>query len=449
MIVDAYSGQHSAVAPAALTHYAAAVTAVAAHRAAAGEHLAAALAEAPDFLAAHVLKGFAAVILARRETMTAARDALGAARIIAAEAVRAPGELAMLESLTFAVDGELRAAARRLDVHLLDNPRDFLAIKLSHAMNFMAGNLHGMLKTTGMVLNDWSPRVPGYGFVLGCHAFGLEEAGDLDAAETLGMAALRHEPTDAWGLHAVSHVFEMDGRTQDGVRWLEATRPVWSNCNNFAFHMGWHLALFHVAQGRHDLALAVYDAEIRPVSTEDFRDVVNAVSLLWRLRQESVAVGARWEELHGVARRRTADTTLLFTSLHHLLTMIAVGDRAGARAVAHEIAARAAQGGDQGRVGAAIGTELAAALLGLADASAPAPDFMRLAEGVTQLGGSHAQRDVFLRTLALIAADRADRRAANAVLQCRRAFRHDDRFVGLALGRLNFALKAREERAVA
>ena len=446
MITDKFSGQHSSASLEAVCAYEEAVDNVAAHRPAAAPALAAALAASPEFVAAHALKGFAAVILARSETMMAAREAALAAHAAAKGRTLSEHETAMLDALDFAVKGELLAAARRLDLHLGLHPRDFLCLKLSHILRFMSGDLGGMLKTTGLVLNDWSPQTPGYGFVLGCHAFGLEEAGDYAAAETTGRAALRHEPADAWGLHAVSHVFEMDGRTKEGIQWLDATRSVWTQCNNFTFHMGWHLCLFHLAQGRHDLALAVYDADVRPVSTEDFRDVVNAVSLLWRMRQEKVNVGQRWQELHAIAQRRAVDTTLMFTSLHHLLTMIAVGDRAGAQSVADEIAQRARSGeGDQARVAAGVGTGLAQALLG---AGGSATDLPRLAASVADIGGSHAQRDVFYRTLALIAADRGDRQSASLLAAQRRQFRRDDRFAALALARLNFVLQA-ETRAVA
>ena len=168
------------------------------------------------------------------------------------------------------------------------------------------------------------------------------------------------------------------------------------------------------------------------------------------MRQEKVNVGHRWLELHVIAQRRKADTTLMFTSLHHLLTMIAVGDRAGARGVAEEIALRAASAqGDQARVAAGAGAGVARALLTLLNGGDAGPDLEQLAASVTDIGGSHAQRDVFYRTLALIAADRGDRQGASALLTQRRQFRQDDRFAALALGRLNRALEEQGQRAVA
>jgi len=151
-------------------------------------------------------------------------------------------------------------AAIVLDQILQRNPRAFLPAKIAHALRFMLGDAPGMLAASARVLRRWPGRAPGYGSLLGCHALALEETGDLDAAERTGRLAVELEPDDAWGLHAVSHVHEMQGRTREGIAWLEASRPVWTGCNNFSFHMAWHLALFHIEAGDHDRVLAIYDA---------------------------------------------------------------------------------------------------------------------------------------------------------------------------------------------
>jgi hypothetical protein len=65
-----------------------------------------------------------------------------------------------------------------------------------------------------------------------------------------------------------------------------------------------------------------------------------------------------------------------------------------------------------------------------------AADLSRLVEHLPRLGGSHAQRDVFVRTLALMAADRGDRGALARILGARRRLKRDDRFAALAGRRL-------------
>ncbi|WP_204324926.1 hypothetical protein, partial [Stenotrophomonas maltophilia] len=109
-------------------------------------------------------------------------------------------------------------------------------------------------------------------------------------------------------------------------------------------------------------------------ASEEFRDTANAVSFLWRLRQEGVDGGDRWRELADIARRHRRDTTLVFASLHYLLALVAAGDLSSARDVALALRSRAgaAQGGkvlggtvhgDQSHVAAAVGADLAQVLL--------------------------------------------------------------------------------------
>lgn len=442
MLTDRFSGLHSNVTPAAVAAYELAVEAVASHRPGAAEALAAALQEAPDMVAAHALKGFGAVLLARAETFPVARQSLALARKVSALRALTPSEEALLGALGHAAEGRLLAGCDILDQHLSNHPRDFVAIKLAHGMRFMSGDHAGMLATTTRSIDAWMPDMPAYGFVLGCHSFGLEEAGDLGPAERVGKLAVENEPRDVWGLHAVSHVYEMDGRARTGIALLDQARPMWTQCHNFAFHMAWHLALYHMANGRHDLALAVYDADVRPTQSDDFRDIANAVSVLWRLRQERVNVGGRWDELELIARRRATDTTLVFASLHHLLTLIATGDLAAAQDLASAMARRGRDdGADQAKVAASIGHDLAQVMIGLGDGAALRGDLVRLARDLPEIGGSHAQRDVFLRSLALIAAENSRPAEFEAVMGIRGRFRRDDRFAALARERLGIAQK--------
>lgn len=437
MIADCYSGSHSATEPSAVAAFEAAVWNVLAHRPAAGAALAEALSIDPGLTAAHALKGLAGVTLARSETLEAAGADLSRAR--ASLDARGGGwsERALVAALDCAVSGRLRDAAAGLHEHVADHPRDLLCIKLAHGLRFMSGDAAGMLATTSAVLPHWSTAMPGYGFLLGCHAFGLEETGSLDEAEGFGRCAVTYESADAWGLHAVGHVYEMQGRISDGVAWLEGSRSAWTLCNNFSFHMAWHLALFHLARGRADLALGLYDTHVRPSPTDDFRDIANAVSLLWRLRQEGVAVGDRWAELAARARDRASDTTLMFASLHHLLTLVAVGDLSTARALVAEIAAKAQRAdGDQSEVARDVGLDLARAILSLSAESGARIASNDVAYNLRMLGGSNAQRDVFMRTLAQIAAQAGDAVQVETILAARRRLRQDDHFARIALDRL-------------
>ena len=434
---DGFGGRHtseSAVAPAA---FAAAVRGVLAHRPSVAPALEQALAADPQLVAAHALQGLAAVILARGELLAPARAALAAARAALAARGGTAFERVLVAVLAEAVEGRLGAAADRLDARLAGAPHDLLAIKLAHALRFMLGDAAGMRAVGTRVLPVWEPERAGYGYVLGCHAFALEECGERRAAETLGRRAVLHQPDDAWALHAVAHVHEMAGSVEPGIAWLEGARPVWSRCNNLSFHLAWHLALFHLERGRHAQVLELYDREVRPQPTDDFRDVANAISLLWRLRQEGVPVGGRWAELAAIARRRRHDTTLVFASLHHLLALVAVGDLVAAQELAGALdTAASTGGGDQAAVAARVGQGLARAILTLGERRPSRLALGRLVENAALLGGSHAQRDVFVRSLALLAAEAGDHATCARILAQRHRLKRQDRFDWLARARL-------------
>jgi hypothetical protein len=189
-----------------------------------------------------------------------------------------------------------------------------------------------------------------------------------------------------------------------------------------------------MAQGAPEAALELYDKEIRPRPTDDFRDVANAVSLLVRLEEEGVAVGERWAELAELAVRRRHDLTLVFASLHHLMALVGSDRLDAAEKILEGLRRRASGGGDQARVAREVGLPLARALL--ARPRRGAPDLTRLAGRLRGLGGSNAQRDVFMREIALVAARSGDRSGLEGVLAVRRRLERDDAFVGLVRTRL-------------
>ncbi len=377
------------------------LTAFLAHGASTPQHLGAALTACPGFAMGHATMGFFQLLLGRRETVAAARAALERAQEAAAAGGADARERLYVAALETALSGRLFAAADQLDALLTRWPRDSLAMKLSHAIRFVLGDAGGMRRSVEQVADAFRDH-PHAGYAAGCHAFALEETGAYDAAEARGRAGLALAPDDAWGLHAVAHVYEMTARPEDGVRLLIGATDRWAHCNNFGGHVWWHLALFHLDRGATEPALALYDAKVREARTDDYRDIANAASLLARLEIEGVAVGARWEELAALACARVEHGGNVFADLHYLIALNAAGRTAEGRRLAERMAdADAAAPGDIAGIAAEVGVPAARGLCAFAagEHRAAYSQLLQAWRGLPRIGGSHAQRDVFMRLM--------------------------------------------------
>ncbi len=429
MMTDRYGGQHSSADPCAVRQFEQAVVNFATHQPV-FPSLDAAATRDPGLVSALALRGFGHALLGRQAGLVeAGRMAAQTTARVAALASATRCERALAQALTWTAAGQFKRAAAILERHLEAVPTHFLAAKLSHALRFMTGGAERMLATTSRVLPSMPAEHPGYGFLLGCHAFALEETGHHAEAEITGRQAVAIEPGDVWGLHAVAHVMEMRGRTRDGTQWLEGAQPLWSGRVGFGLHLAWHLALFRLAEGDVESVLALYDAHIEPTPSSDFRDMMNAVSILWRLEQEHCDVGSRWEHLRQIALDRRTDATYVLGSLHYLLALVATGDFAAAGELIAAMRASAQRGDcEQAILCERVGVPLAEIIVSTSMRGVVRQDFDRLAGLLPALGGSNAQRDVFLRELLALAVNTGDSASICALSGLRLQQRSFDRF---------------------
>ncbi len=403
------------------------------HAAHTGPDLALVLAATPDFALGQAVRGLSCLLLGRAEMVEVARQAHAAALAGAPATMR---EIAFVHALGDWLGGRPTRAAARLQVVLDLNPRDALAMKMIQAIHFVMGRPQAMRASLESVLGTWDDH-PARGYILGCHAFTLEETGEYARAERTGREGVALAPDDAWGLHAVAHVYDMTGRAREGLDWLSGREASWAHCNNFRFHVWWHRALMHLDLGDHAAALALYDSDIRAEKTDDYRDIANGASLLARLELEGADVGGRWDELADLAEHRATDGCLAFADLHYMLALCGGDrDRAAAGMIARMQAARATVCEAQ-RIIAHPGLHVAQGLQAFAAGEYSAA-WMHLRAGhgeLQRIGGSHAQRDVFDR-ITIEAALRGGYTDAAGALLAERSARRGGSVDGYAAARL-------------
>ncbi len=373
--------------------------------------------EFPDEPMGPLTKGYMLLMLSRSELRAAAEEsyAEGMRRLVLSPDTRASYYAQGLRSW---LDGQPRGAVRAMERIIDNNPLDAMAVKISHAVRFMLGDADGMRRSLARIVSIYTDTIPNAGFIRGCYAFALEETGDYIEAEKIGRRAVQLEPRDAWGRHAVAHVFEMTGRAAEGLNWL-SDKSQWEHCNNFSFHMAWHIALFQLELGRNHEALALYDAAIRAEKTDDFRDIANAASLLQRLEIAGLSVGNRWEELADLAERRIEDRQLVFADLHYILALLGAGRFGTAETMVRSMLDKAPVG-HNGKLTQDIAAPVAAGLVAFAAGRMEeALQFLEpLRDKLQPIGGSHAQRDVF-QQIYLEALVRTGAPNAQAALQSR------------------------------
>lgn len=356
----------------------------------------------PDFALGWAAKGLFMALLGRAELMAVAREAETRARAALDAAGGTERERAYVAALSAWIAGRPSKAVPELERALARDPGDALAMKLDHSIRFLLGDRHGMERTMRRIMPAYDDSHPLSGFAFGCLAFALEENGKYAEAERAGRAGIERAADDAWGLHAVAHVYDMTARNDAGIAWLRGQEDRWAHCNNFGYHVWWHLGLFHLDRGEFDVVLDLYDTRMRAEHTDDFRDIANGASMLTRLEIEGVDVGDRWEELAALSAGRVEDGCVIFADLHYLLSLQGDGREAEA---AHLIAriARDAQRSehDMHEVAAVAGHPAA---LGLAEFRAGQyglafEHLRRVRPALQRIGGSHAQRDVFSRLM--------------------------------------------------
>ncbi|MEZ5419242.1 MAG: hypothetical protein R2708_18150 [Vicinamibacterales bacterium] len=404
------------------------VRALCEHRRDTGDLLTAYLSATPADVPALCLRGFTQLFLGRDERRPEAAAAEAAAR----DALGASGgtrrDRALLAALAAWREDRPAAAADAFDAMLADDPRDLLAIKLQHGLLLMAGEAGRMRRSLEHVLPHWRPRDPDRGYVLGCYAFSLEETGDFERAEAAGREAVALQPRDAWAIHAVAHVFESLGRAREGLTWLGANTAGYAECNVFLGHVHWHRALLHFQIEEFGRALDIYDAHVATPWVGDYRDMSNAVSLLWRLETEGVDVGDRWRRLARIAAGHVADRGSAFALAHYALAL----GRGDAPAVLSQAIAGLPAAPPAGRtpdsqraVVAEVGRPLCLGIEALCagNAAAAYAALAPLEPVLWRIGGSHAQRDLFglmLIHVALAAGELAAARQLIATRQVRR-----------------------------
>jgi hypothetical protein len=317
----------------------------------------------------------------------------------------APREQAHLAAAERWLAGDMVGASAILAGISLRCPRDLLALVVGHQIDFFTGDAVSLRDRIGRALWAWTPDDPHFGFVQGMYAFGLEECNLYGLSEEMAQRAVETNPDDVWGIHALVHTYEMQGRIAQGVRFMCDSRANWATGNFLNVHNSWHYALYLLEAADVPGALAVYDRVLHHEGSEDVAfELLDASALLWRLHLEGEAVGDRWQSLADAWGRLLTPGYYPFNDMHASMAFIGAGDHERARDLVSDLEAVVEKADREttswimtSRVGLPVCRSLVA--FGVGAYEQALDELWPVRARLHEFGGSHAQRDAMERTL--------------------------------------------------
>lgn len=346
----------------------------------------------PDSVLASTYAGFTWMFLEAEGAKRKASQYLRRARAAAASANTR--EQLLLSQLERWIADDIPAVQKIGEQIVETYPTDLASVKLHQYFSFNRGDAASMLS----IAQKAEPANPANAHLQGMLAFGYEQMHEIEKAEAAARKALSLKAKEPWAQHALAHVMLSTGRTREGVEFLGEASETWVDLNSFIYtHNWWHKALFHISLGDSQAVFDAYDHHVWGVEKDYSQDQVGAVSLLARMEVAGLDVGNRWGDVAAHLRARARDTIQPFLTLQYLYglaraeraeadtLMQAVEEKANSsnafdRLVWHDVALPAARG------------MLAHARRNYADAVR----WLTIANPrMTEVGGSHAQRDLF------------------------------------------------------
>ena len=359
----------------------------------------------PDFALAHCVK---ARSLATAGEMREARRYAALGRDLAlGRSIRERHHAAIID---LALRGESARALRAVREHAAEYPRD--AVPLSFALGVYGllgfGGFNDFHAQQATLLESVSHAWGDDWWFLAAFGWALVEAGCSENGVPMLDRAMELNPDNANAVHGRVHGYYEEGAAAEGEALIDAWLPGYDRSAVLHGHLSWHSALFALQLGHIERAFAIYRDAVRPSASHALPmfTLIDAASFSTRAAIAGHPLSAKEQrELARFAQDHFPKPGVPFVNAHLAMAHASVGDVDALSRLDEGIEAlldeRAQSSGPVvsivcGAIGAHGHGRYATALERMLEAM---PDLERL-------GGSHAQRDVFI-DLAISAAVRA------------------------------------------
>jgi tetratricopeptide (TPR) repeat protein len=311
-----------------------------------------------------------------------------------------------LQAASTLLEGNFHLAGQQLAELSLRYPRDILALAVGHQIDFFTGNAEMLRDRIAGAISAWTPEDHFYPNLLGKLSFGLQETGQYPRAEEVGLEAVERNPKDVWGIHAVTHTYEMQGMFAKGMRFMDARQGDWAVGNYFTIHNWWHYALYALEAGHEDRALEIHDVALLNADNAGLSlTLLDATALCWRLLLEGRIERERFEAQAELWKKKVEPAFYAFNDMHMVMAFVGAGQEAEAAGLIASrerwLAKEPGESISNVQMTRRIGLPVCKAILafGREQYSQVIEHLFPIRRHLHEFGGSHAQRDAVLRTL--------------------------------------------------
>ena len=352
----------------------------------------------PDFALAHCAK--ARSLASDGDTGKARRYAALGQDLAARASVR---ERRHADIVHLALRGESRQALRAVREHAAAYPRD--AVPLSFALGVYGllgfggfNDFHAQqAKLLASVAHAWGDDW----WFLAAFGWALVEAGRAEAGIPMLDQALELNPDNANAVHGRIHGYYEEGAAVEGEALIDAWLPNYDRTAVLHGHLSWHRALFALQRGDAERAIAIYRDSVRPAASRALPmfTTIDAASFITRAAIAGHPLGTRESrEVATFARKYFPEPGVPFVNAHLAMAHASVGDGDALSRLERAIATLLDDGAQpSGPVVALVCKAIVA--YGQNRYEAAAQRMLEAMPDLERLGGSHAQRDVFIDLL--------------------------------------------------
>ena len=351
----------------------------------------------PDFALAHSVRARGLAMMG--EAVEARESALRGHELSAHGTAR---ERRHAHIAALVAQGKGGEALPLVEQHATDYPRD--AMPLSYALGVYGllgfGGYRDFPQRQCQLLAQVAPEWDDDWWFLASHGWALVEVGEWNTGTAMLDRALELKPDNANAVHGRAHAYYECGDVDGGEAFLRDCLPRFARTHPLHGHLSWHLALFALQRGDLGEAASIYRDSIGPAASQALPmfTLIDSASFLWRSLMQGARHRAEASELSAYIARHQPAAGLPFVNAHLAMACAVLGDNRAAATLREQVEERLTDGK---QASGDVVLRVCEAITGVLEDPIEAASILERAQtDLARLGGSNAQRDVFLDTLA-------------------------------------------------